>query len=284
MIFAKPCGSKSGLTTNTAVFLLYEFVKSEKYAINYLSNLKLDVCRLEVRYFVNIHGLGAVLLTSPRNSCKNNGRLFFLKLLVLKRYKRRTMNSKLLFRKVLTMCLTVTLLATFSMAALAGERRASGEIVVTGISETAVVTVNGEAVKSGRTIFSSSTIATTEGTGAVVNLGQVGRIQIASNTTFTLSFENGVISGDLAQGSITVLNAANSVSVKTSSGEVVLNSGETATADSGSAAKQSTSATSSNNWLVYALIFGGAVTGIVLATSQDTENRFGSAAPVSPVS
>lgn len=194
------------------------------------------------------------------------------------------MNSKLLFHKALSMCLTVTLLATFSMAALAGERRASGEIVVTGTNETSVVTVNGEAVKSGRTIFSSSTIATTEGTGATVNLGKAGRIQIASNTTFTLSFENDVISGDLAQGSITVLNAANSVSVKTSSGEVVLNSGETATADSGSAAKQSTSATSSNNWLVYALIFGGAVTGIVLATSQDTENRFGSAAPVSPVS
>lgn len=195
------------------------------------------------------------------------------------------MNSKLLFHKALTMCLMVALFATCSMVALAKDGRASGEIVVTGTTETSVVTVNGEAVKSGRTIFSSSTITTPEGAGAIVNLGQAGRIQLASNTTFTLSFDTDGISGNLASGSISVLNAAKSVSVKTSSGEIVsLNAGEAATANSGSASKQSSSATSSNNWFVYALIFGGAVAGIVYATSQNNENRLGSSVTVSPVS
>jgi len=171
------------------------------------------------------------------------------------------------------------------MVALASDGRASAEIVVTGSNETAAVTVNGEAVKSGRTIFSSSTISTSEDGGAIVNLGKAGRIQLASNTTFTLSFDTDGISGDLASGSVSVLNAAKSVSVRTTSGEVVmLNAGDTATAGTGTASKQSTSATSSNNWLVYALIFGGAITGIVLATSQENENKLGSGAPVSPVS
>ncbi|MBK8464506.1 MAG: hypothetical protein IPL32_01620 [Chloracidobacterium sp.] len=194
------------------------------------------------------------------------------------------MNSKSLFHKALTMCLTVILLATFSMVALGGARRASGEIVVTGTSETSVVTVNGEAVKSGRTIFSSSTISTPEGAGAIINLGQTGRVQLGSDTTFTLSFDNDGISGDLASGSISVLNAAKSVSVKTVNGEVVtLNAGETATAGSATASNNSAAGTSSNNWWVYALIFGGAVTGIVLATSQTNENKFGTGVTVSPV-
>ncbi len=193
------------------------------------------------------------------------------------------MNSKLLFHKALTMCMTVALIATYSMVTLASDGRASGEIVVTGSNDISAVTVNGEAVKSGRTIFSSSTIATPEGTGAIINLGKAGRIELASNTTFTLSFDNAGISGDLVSGSISVLNAAKSVSVKTVTGEVVsLNAGETATA--GTTSKKSAATNSSNAWWVYALIFGGAITGIVLATSQTNENRLGSGVSVSPTS
>jgi len=195
------------------------------------------------------------------------------------------MNSKSLFHKALTMCQMVALIATCSMVALASDGRASGEIVVTGSNETSAVTVNGEVVKSGRTIFSSSTISTPEGSGAIINLGKAGRLQLASNTTFTLSFDNAAISGDLTAGSISVLNAAKSVSVKTNTGEVVsLSAGETATVDSGITSKKAATGTSGNDWWVYALIFGGAITGIVLATSQDNENRLGSGVAVSPVS
>lgn len=190
------------------------------------------------------------------------------------------MNSKLLFHKALTMCLLVALSATCSMVALAGEGRASGEIVVTGSNE-AVVTVNGEAVKSGRTIFSSSTITTAEGAGAIVNLGKAGRIQLAPNTTFVLSFDDAAISGSLTSGSISVLNATKSVNVKTATGDVSLNTGDTASASG--APSPAAAHSGDHDWWAYALIFGGAVAGIVWATTKDNENRFGSSS-VSPIS
>lgn len=197
------------------------------------------------------------------------------------------MNSKLLIHKAFTMCLTIVLVATYSMVALAADGKISGEIVVTGnsASETATVTVNGEPVKSGRTIFSSSTISTPESAGAIINLGKTGRIELAPNTTFALSFDAAAINGDLAAGSITVLNAAKSVSVKTLSGEVVqLNAGDTASANANTASPAA-AASGSNNWWAFALIFGGAVAGIILATSDDNENNFGAGATsVSPTS
>ncbi len=196
------------------------------------------------------------------------------------------MNSKLLIHKAFTMCLTVVLVATYSMVALAGDGKISGEIVVTGnsASETAAVTVNGEPVKSGRTIFSSSTISTHEGAGAIINLGKAGRIELAPNTTFALSFDAAAINGDLAAGSITVLNAAKSVSVKTLSGEVQLNAGDTASANANTASPAA-AASGSNNWWAFALIFGGAVAGIILATSDSNENNFGAGtSSVSPTS
>ena len=90
------------------------------------------------------------------------------------------MNSKLWIRKALTMCSLVAILATYSMVALASDGKTAGEIVVTGNSagDASAVTVNGEPVKSGRTIFSSSTISTPEGSGAIINLGKTGRIEL----------------------------------------------------------------------------------------------------------
>jgi len=167
------------------------------------------------------------------------------------------------------------------MVALASDGRATGEIVVTGsASDTSTVTVNGEVVKSGRTIFSSSTISTTEGAGAILNLGKAGRIELAPNSTFALSFDNSAISGSLTTGSVTVLNASKNVSVTTATGEVVnLGAGETASATSNSSAP-STGHTSHHDWWAFALIFGGAMAGIIWATTQDNENHFGSGSVV----
>jgi hypothetical protein len=197
------------------------------------------------------------------------------------------MNSKFLFHKALTMCLLVALTATYSMVALASDGRTTGEIVVTGSgsnSETSTVTVNGEAVRSGRTIFSSSTITTPEGAGAIVNLGKTGRIELAPNTTVALSFDNSAISGDLSAGSITVLDAAQKVNVKTASGEIVsLSAGDTASAN-GSAAPAGAVAASHHTWWVFALVLGGAVAGLVYtaATGDDAGNRTGTGSvPVS---
>ncbi len=188
------------------------------------------------------------------------------------------MNSKSVIYKAFTTSLLVALIATCSMVTLAVDGKASGEIVVTGNSaaETAAVTVNGEPVKSGRTIFSSSTISTPDGAGAIISLGKAGRIELSPNTTFAISFDNAAISGSLSAGSVTVLNAVKSVNVTPLSGETVqLNAGETASANASTASQTTTASSGHNNWWAFALIFGGAVAGIILATHDGNENNFG---------
>ena len=76
------------------------------------------------------------------------------------------MNSKLLVRKAITSGITLTLIATYSLVAFANSGKAIGELIVTGnntIGEGAFVTVNGEAAKNGRSVFSASTITTPDG-------------------------------------------------------------------------------------------------------------------------
>jgi hypothetical protein len=195
------------------------------------------------------------------------------------------MNSKLWIRYALTMCLMVALVATYSMVALASDGRTAGEIVITGNTDSSFVTVNGEVAKSGRTIFSSSTISTPDGAGAVLNLGKAGRVELAPKTTFAINFDDTSISGSLSAGSLTVLSAARSVGVTTASGELVqLGAGETASATTAVPTRSSTGGAGTGSWGWYALIIGGAVGVIIWTAAKNNENRFGgSATQVSPV-
>jgi hypothetical protein len=179
----------------------------------------------------------------------------------------------------------IALVASYSMVALANTGKAAGELMINGTNADVAVTVNGEPATNGRTIFSSSTISTPEGVNATVNFGKAGKIAFGPNSTFTVSFDGNAIGGDLAAGSITVLSAAQSVGVKTLSGEVLqLNAGETATAGSGNASKQTNSSVGGPDWWVFALIFGGATVGIILAATAGNDADFGSGATtVSPV-
>jgi hypothetical protein len=196
------------------------------------------------------------------------------------------MNRKLWIQKALTMCLLTAIVASYSMVALANAGQAVGELTVSGIaSDTSFVTVNGEAAKSGRTISSSSTITTPEGMTAIVNFGKLGKVQFGPNTTFSLNADDIALGGSLTSGSITVLSAAKSVGVRTLDGEVVMvNAGETVNAASGAASKQTTPKAGGPAWWVWALVFGGAIGGIILATTSGGDSNFGSGATtVSPV-
>ncbi len=190
------------------------------------------------------------------------------------------MNSKLWIRKALTLCSLLAVFATSSMVALAGAPgKATGELTVTGGKsvEDSVVMVNGEPARSGRTLISPSTITTAEATGATINLGKAGRLQLAPGTTFLLNFDADSITGDLSAGSVTVLNAARGVKVNVAGEVRDLASGETATA--GASAAQTTNTTGGTGpWWAYALILGGAAVGIIWAAMSDNENRFGSGA------
>jgi len=200
------------------------------------------------------------------------------------------MNSKLWIRRALSMCLMVAVYTTYSMVALAGTGRIAGELTVSGNGmngETPSVTVNGETAKSGRSIFSSSIIATPENASAVINLGKNGVIELAPNTTFAVSFDEKSVSGDLTTGKLTVLGSSSGVNVKTVTGQVIkVAAGESVNAagkaqdddddddDDGGAA-----------WWVWALVFGGAAAGVLIA-AVNADNRVslgGTATTISPV-
>lgn len=186
------------------------------------------------------------------------------------------MKSKVWFRKALTMCLMVAIYATYSNLVLAGTDKIVGELTVSGKTasvESPAVKVNGEAVQSGRAIFSNSTIATSESSTAVVNVGKAGKIELAPGTTISLSFDEKGLSGDLVTGTVTALSA-NNVSIKLPNGNVTkLNAGESATSNP---AQTTTSGGGGAAWWIFALVLGGAAAGIILAaTSDDNDIQLG---------
>jgi hypothetical protein len=183
------------------------------------------------------------------------------------------MNSKVWIRKALSMCLVVATIATYSMVALAGSERVVGELSVSGKivnGETPFVKVNGEAAQSGRSIFSSSTIATPENASATVNIGKVGTIELAPNTTLALSFDEKVINGDLLAGRVTVLNSSDTVNIKTLDGTVAeLNAGSSAVATGKVQDDDDSDNDGGGTVLIWAAILGGAAVGIILAATTD---------------
>ena len=181
------------------------------------------------------------------------------------------MNSKLLIRKALSMCLVVATIATYSMVTLASSDRVVGELFVSGKNlsgETAFVKVNGEAAQNGRAVFSSSTIVTPNNAGAVINIGKIGKIELAPATTLGLTFNENGISGDLLAGRVTVLSASDKVSIKTLEGVVSLNAGESA-ATTGKAQDDDEVSDGGSAWIVWALVLGGAAAGIIIAATSD---------------
>ena len=188
------------------------------------------------------------------------------------------MNSKLWIRKALSMCLCVAVLATSSMVALAGPGKAAGELTVSGKNtngETPFVLVNGETARSGRSVFSGSTIATSNDTGAVMNLGKLGRIELAPSTTLTLAFDENGIFGDLASGKVSVLGSAGDVMIKTLDGKTVkLAAGQSVMA-SGKAQDDDDDDDDDAAWWIWALVFGGASAGLLYTALSDGEINVG---------
>jgi hypothetical protein len=185
---------------------------------------------------------------------------------------------KRLAQKVLTSCTLVVFIASCSMITLATESKPVGELLVTGSKSTdgTSVTVNGEPAKSGRTIFSSSTISTPEHSGAMINLGKAGKLQLAPGSIFVLTADGNALSGDLTAGSITVVNSVQSVGVRTLTGDMVaLNAGETATANSGTSTKKAKPGPGGLDWWYWAAIIGGAAAAVVIivvVSDDDDEN------------
>lgn len=179
------------------------------------------------------------------------------------------MDSRQWIKKTLTLCLTVAIFATYSMVALAASDRVVGELSISGKNvqgENPAVTVNGEAAQNGRSIFSSSTIATSPDASAIISIAKVGKLELAPDTTIAVSFNENGFSGDLMTGKVTVLGVSKDVSIKTPDGKTIkLNAGESAVAGQ----TQTNTNSGGGAWIWYALIFGGAAAAILIAATTD---------------
>jgi hypothetical protein len=190
------------------------------------------------------------------------------------------MNSKTWIKKGLTVCLTVAISATYSMVALAAQGSAVGDLTVTGKSN---VTVNGETAQSGRTIFSSSSVKTSETSSATLNLGKLGKIEVAPNSTFNLNVTDKGVTGDLVEGKVTSLVSdvtvtANGKTTKIGAGESVLSGAKGGDdqrdsngncVDTDKDGKLECDDATAGGWWIWTLVFGGAVAGILFATLRN---------------
>jgi hypothetical protein len=191
------------------------------------------------------------------------------------------MNSKTWIKKGLTVCLNVAILATYSMIALAAQGNSVGDLTITGKSD---VTVNGEVAQNGRTIFSSSLVKTSDTSSATLNLGKLGKIEVAPNTTFNLKVDNNIVAGDLVEGKITSL--ASDVTVTVNGKATKINVGESAVSgnakggddqrdsngncvDTDKDGKLECDDATAGGWWIWTLVFGGAVAGILFATLRN---------------
>lgn len=186
------------------------------------------------------------------------------------------MNTKWI-NKVVSLCLTIALLATYSISVSAKTDRLTGELTISGKlmnGENPAVLVNGETAQNGRSIFTASTITTPENANAIISIAKLGKVELAPNTTINITFDETGINGDLVAGKVTVLGATADVNIKTPNGQVTkLNAGESAVA--GKAQDDDDDNGGGAAWWLYALIFGGAVAGVVFAATADNEAALG---------
>lgn len=173
-------------------------------------------------------------------------------------------------RKAFTAFTLTAFLTTASMVVLAAPGRIVAELNVTGRTpdgEAPTVLVNGETSRSGRSVFSSSTVSTPDKTMAVLSVGGTGRIQLAANSSVDLVFDDRAIDAELTAGTLTVLGASGTVKVRTNDGkDTVLNPGESISAEgSNGARKQSSSKDYTWVWL---LVAAGAAAAVIVAVSS----------------
>jgi hypothetical protein len=121
-------------------------------------------------------------------------------------------------RKFVAAFVAAAVLTVYSMLALATPGARSGALSVIG-----EVTVNGQKVISGGTIFSDSVIVTAKDSSATVSLGKLGRIDLLPNSSLKLSFTDNSIVGLLDSGGARVSTAVGvSVNLATTNGAVVV--------------------------------------------------------------
>lgn len=128
------------------------------------------------------------------------------------------MSKRNFLRSISAASLAAAVFVTSSAMALAADKTPMGELIVSG----AEVSVNGEAANTGRTVFSSNTITTPADASAIINLGKLGQVELAPNSSMNLNFDENGISGELLSGKIKVASSENvAANIKTQTGTVI---------------------------------------------------------------
>jgi hypothetical protein len=132
------------------------------------------------------------------------------------------------FRKALTVAVMLAVGGFYSLmttSALAQAAKAAGELSVTGS-----VMINGTQAISGATVFSDSKVKTSRNSGATINLGKLGRVQLGPESEMALRFSEGNIGGNLMAGRAVVSAPAGvSISVATVEGVATADGKQAAT-------------------------------------------------------
>ncbi|MDQ4122526.1 MAG: hypothetical protein M3209_13900 [Acidobacteriota bacterium] len=201
-------------------------------------------------------------------------------------------------RNFVASSLAVAIFTTSLMVALAAPNRPlMGELTFAGASG---VTVNGERAAAGRSISSSSIIATSSDSSAIINLGATGRIELAPNSSLSLNFDEKTISGSINDGNIKISSAPgvevklaakngeitneaselnvfsvdNSGEITAENGTLYLNNGETVTQVDG---QQTGGQTPDDNaaavYLPVAILAGAVATIIIIAATQGGDDN-----------
>lgn len=185
------------------------------------------------------------------------------------------MNLQYWTRKAVSAFVLTALFTTTSMVALAGPGRTAAELTVLGKSangDDPVVLVNGEPAKSGRSVFSSTTIATPADASAIVSIGKAGRLELDPNTSLNLIFDDSSVNAELTSGRLTVAGSLGTVKVRTNDGKTTtLQAGESMTASGQSQAGRQTGS-GSENWWIWVVVAGVAVAVLIAVAASNNDD------------
>ena len=189
-----------------------------------------------------------------------------------------------LIRKAVTVPLCIALLTAYSIVTPATPARVVGALTVsqTGFDRNEPgVNVNGEAARSGRSVFSDSVISTSGNAVASLYFGKLGSLEISPNSEVTLSFDENGINGRILRGRVSILAAGGPIHLESvsdgprlmSSGDSIANDSTMQDDDDADLKKKKTP-----GW-IWAVLIAGVIGGVAAASGGSGGNQ----RPVSPV-
>ncbi|MBC7796152.1 MAG: hypothetical protein H7Z37_04675 [Pyrinomonadaceae bacterium] len=209
-------------------------------------------------------------------------------------------------RSITATFLTTAIFASSSMVALASGQP-MGALTVSGNSNEVVI--NGESAETGRTVFSSNTIVTPADTTAIINLGKLGQVELAPNSSLSLNFSDAGITGTLNSGNVKVSSSTvakietkdavvtsdenannifnvsldgNKTNTTSELGSVSLNNGKTSTKVNSNSSSKRAAISSSTIGIFVGVIAAAAVIIYTAVKDSDDNQTGGSAVVVSP--